>query len=140
MRRTNHIGPRTMHRRMNHIRRGIQQPTRAPIDDLPIVIDEDQIRALDHAERHAERVHPEGGRVDGVAERDVARDTFVVAQLAEDAEGERQPAFQVGSFLVFVGEAWWGGEFLKLDLGAYSILVSPGQVLCVRLTRRRNKV
>ena len=107
-----------MHRRMNHIRRGVQQPAWTTINNLPIVIDKDQIRALDHAERHAERVHPEGGGVDGVAERDVARDTFVVAQLAEDAEGERQPAFQVGSFLVFVGEAWWGGEFLKLDLGA----------------------
>lgn len=44
--------------------------------------------------------------------------TFIVTQLAEYAERERQPAFQIRSFLVLVGEAWWGGEFLKLDLGA----------------------
>lgn len=105
MRRTHHIRPRRMHRRMNHIRCRIQQAARPPIDDLPVVVHQDEVTALDQAEGHAERVHPEGGRVDGVAECYVACDTFVVAQFAEDAEGEGEAAFQVGSFFVFVGEA-----------------------------------
>lgn len=116
MRRTHHVRPGRMHRRVDHVRRRVQQPAGAAIDDLPVMIDEDQIAALDQAERHAERVHPEGGGIDRVAECDVARDALVVAQFAEDAEGEREAAFQVCALFVLVGEAWGGGKFLQLDL------------------------
>lgn len=114
MRGTHDIRPRRMHRRMDHIRRGIQQPTGPPVDDLPVVIHEDEIRALDHAEGHAERVHPEGRRVDRVSESDVSGDAFVVAEFAEDAEREGEAAFQVGPLGVFVSEARGGGEVLQL--------------------------
>jgi hypothetical protein len=114
MRRTHDIRPRGMHRGMDHIRGCIQQAAGPPVDDLPVVVHEDQIGGLDQGEGHAEWVDPEGGWVDGVPERDVPSDAFVVAELAEDAEGEREAAFQVGALFVLVLESGRGGEVLEL--------------------------
>lgn len=71
MRRTQHIRPRGMDRRMDHERRRVEKPARPPVYHGAVVVNLDQIRGFDLGKGHPEGVHPEGGRVDGVAERDV---------------------------------------------------------------------
>lgn len=116
MRRTVDLWPCGMDRRVDHVRRGIEQPAGAARDDLPVVVDLDEIGRLDLGEGDAEGVDPEGGRVDGVAQGDVARDAFVEAILAEDAECGGQSALQVLALLVFVLEDGRLGEG-HLDFG-----------------------
>ena len=51
----------------------------------------------------------------------MAGDAFVVAEFAEDAEGEGEAAFEVGAFGVFVGEGGGGGEFQHLGGGGLGV-------------------
>ena len=111
VRRTEHVRSGLVDGRVDHVRRGIQQSARAAVNHLAGVVDQDQVTLLDQREGHAERVDPEGVGVDGVAERDVAGHAFVKAQFAEDAEGEREAAFEVFALGVLVLEFGRGGEF-----------------------------
>lgn len=87
MRRAHDVGSRLVHRVVDYVPGDIQEPVLAAVDDLALLVDEDQVGCFDQAERGAEGVHPEGVRVYGVAECDVAGDAFIQAVFAEDAEG-----------------------------------------------------
>lgn len=117
MRRTQHIGPRFMDRRMDHKRRSIEQLHRSTGDDLSLMVHLDQVRHLDQRERNAEGIHPERSGVDWVAESDVSSDAFVEAEFSEDAEGGCQAPFQIFPLLIFVLEFGRTGEFGHLHLG-----------------------
>ena len=109
MRSTQHIRPRLMNRRVNHVRRRVEQSVLAAVDDSAGVVDEDEVGFGYEAESPAEGVHPEAVWLDGVAEGDVAGDAFVEAVFAENAEGGGEAAFEVVAFGVFVCEGWWAG-------------------------------
>lgn len=51
----------------------------------------------------------------------MAGHAFVVAEFAEDAEGEGEAAFEVGAFGVFVGEGWRRGELEHLCSGGLAV-------------------
>lgn len=60
----------------------------------------------------------------------MAGDAFVVAKVAEDAEGESEAAFEIDAFGLFVGEGWRGGEFEHLCIGGLGVdfgFVSGGE-------------
>ena len=107
MSRTINIWSRSMDRRMDHIRRRIEKPAWASIDDLTRVVNEDKIRFIDQRESDAEWVNPETIWLHRISEGDVSCDTFVETIFAEDAECCGEAAFQVFSFFVFVFEFWW---------------------------------
>lgn len=114
VRRAQHIRPSFMNGRVDHVRRRVQQPVLSTIDDFARVVDEDEVGLGHQAESAPEGVYPEAVWVHGVAERDVARYTFVEAVFAEDAEGGGEAAFEVVAFGVFVGEGWGAGEEMLL--------------------------
>lgn len=64
-----------MNRRVDHERRGIEHTVRTTVDDLAVVIDLDQVRFRYQRECTAKWVYPEGRRINGVSESDVAGDT-----------------------------------------------------------------
>lgn len=117
VRRTQHVRPRLMNRAMDHKRRRIQQPDLPAPNHLAIMIDMYQIAPLHERESDAERVHPEGVRIDGIADGDVAGDAFVEAVFAEDAQGGGEAALEVFALFVFVGEFGGAGEFGHLHFG-----------------------
>lgn len=108
--RAEHVRSRRVDRRVYHVGRRVQQTNRTSVDDLAAVVDLDKVGGLDQGKRDAERVHPEGGRVDWIPECDVAGDSFVEAILAEDTEGGCQSSLEVFPLLVLVFEDWWSGE------------------------------
>lgn len=112
------VWPGRVHGRVDHVGGHVEQAAGPAVDHLTVMVHQDQIRGLDLAKGHAERVHPEVVRLDGVAERDVAGDAFVVALLAEDAEGQCQPALEVGALFVLVGELGRAGELEHRRLDA----------------------
>lgn len=87
VRRAHDVGSRLVHRVVDYVPSDIQEPVLTAVDNLALLVDEDQVRCFDQAERGAEGVHPEGAWVYGVTERDVAGDAFLQAVFAEDAEG-----------------------------------------------------
>lgn len=101
-----------MNRTMNHERRRIQMPP--PVlpagDNLPLMIDLDQVLGRDLGKGDPERIHPEGGRGDGVADGDVARYTFFEAVFGKDAEGQGEAGFEVFAFFLFGGGGGWAGD------------------------------
>ena len=72
MRSTDDLRPCRVDGRMDHERRGVEQPVGPAGDDLSFVVDLDQVGGFDQREGEAEGVYPEGRGVDGVAEGDVA--------------------------------------------------------------------
>ena len=82
MGRTQDVWPSVVNGTVDHERGGIQQPHVATVDDLPVVVDLDEIALLDEGEGNTERVDPEGGRVDGIPQRDVSRDALIEAVFA----------------------------------------------------------
>ena len=121
MRRAHNIRPRLMDSRMDHIRRGIQQPVLSASDHFPCMVDEDEVGLVHEAERAAEGIHPEAVGLYGIAEGDVACDTLVVAVFAEDAEGGCEAAFEVFALLVLVFEGRWpdglrAGQSMQLNI------------------------
>jgi hypothetical protein len=117
------VWPRGVYGVVDHVGGGVEEAVIvvAAIDDLAGGVDLDQVARLDQGEGQAERVDPEGGGVDGVAEGDVAGDAFVVAELAEDTEGEGQAAFEVGTFFVLVREGGWGRKLHHLRHGRLGV-------------------
>ena len=109
MRRTEDIRPRLVDRRVDHVRRRVQQPILPAVDHVAGVVDEDQVGLGHQAESAPEGVHPEAVGLHGVAEGDVAGDALVEAVFAEDAEGGSEAAFEVVSFGMFVVEGWGAG-------------------------------
>lgn len=69
-----HVRARRVNSRVDHERRRVEQPAGSAIDHFPGVADLDQIGGFDLRKGDAKRVHPEGGRVDGVAQGDVSGD------------------------------------------------------------------
>ncbi len=113
-----------MHGTMDHKSCCVKKPAGAAVDYLALVVDLNQIAALDHGESHSERVYPESGWVDRVSKRDVACYTLVETILAENAEGGSQAAFEVVALFIFVGEfgrAWnvelLGFGFVVMETG-----------------------
>jgi len=94
---------------VDHVGGGVEQTVLAAADDFAGVVDEDEVGFGHEAEGAAEGVHPEAVGLYGVAERDVAGDTFVEAVFAEDAEGGGEAAFEVFALFVLVGEGWGSG-------------------------------
>src|SRR5260221_8225278 len=70
---------------------------------------QNQVRGPDHGEIHAERVDPEVVRLFRVAGGDMAGDSFVIAELGEEAESGGQALFAVETFL-FRGTRGRGGS------------------------------
>lgn len=82
MRCTQDIWSRLVNRTVDHERRSIQQPHVTTVDDLPVVVHLYEIALLDEGEGNTERIDPEGGRVDGISQRDVPRDALIEAVFA----------------------------------------------------------
>lgn len=75
----------------------------AALRDPALLIDQDQIRHLDLAEVHAQRVQPEVIREYGVPDTDVSSDALVVAAVGEYAEGRREVLFAVMALFLHGG-------------------------------------
>lgn len=110
VRRAQHVRPRFVDRAVDHVGGCVEEAVGPAVDHGAAVVDEDEVRFCYEAEGESERVYPEAVGVDGVAERDVPGDAFVEAVFAEDAEGGGQPAFEVFTLFVLVGEGWWSGK------------------------------
>ena len=95
----------------------VQQPDVSTVNDLAIVVHLYQIALPNQRESHPKRVHPESGRIDRIAQRDVSRHPLVEAVFAEDSEGGSKFAFQVVALCVFVREFCGAGEFGHLHFG-----------------------
>lgn len=106
------IRPRLVDRRMDHIRRSIQQPVLAPSNHLSCMVDEDQIGFVHHAESAAERVDPKAVWLYRIAERDMACNALVVSVFAEDAEGGCEAAFEIFALFMLVFEGGWSDGFI----------------------------
>lgn len=117
MRRAQHIRPRLVNRAMDHKRRRVQQPHLPTRYHRPRMVHLDQIAPLHQREGYPERVHPEGGRVHRVPDRDVPCYAFVEAVFAEDAQGGGEPPFEVFALFVLVGEFGGAGESGHLYFG-----------------------
>lgn len=103
---------------MDHEARAIQETVRAPINDLAVRINQDQIGASHQRKRSPQRIHPKVVRQDGIPERNVPREALVKGILGKDAERESEAALEVFAFLLLVGEFGRRGDFLELDFGA----------------------
>lgn len=57
------------------------------VQDVAFVVDPQQVAFVDEIEVDAERIDPEGGRVDWITDSDVASEAFVETVVAEDAVG-----------------------------------------------------
>ena len=66
------VGPGGMDRGVDHEGCSVEEADRPPVEDLAFMADLDEVGGFDLREGDAERVHPEGGGVDRVAESDVA--------------------------------------------------------------------
>ena len=87
-----------MHLRVDRERGAVDH--RVALDHLAGVVDTDQVRDADVLEVHAERVEPEPVEVLGIAHRDVAGDTLVEPELAEQAERRGEALLAVQPFLL----------------------------------------
>ena len=67
---------------MDHEGSRIQQSHISTGDDLPLMVDLDQVALLDEGKRNSERVDPECCGIDRIAQGDVSSDTFIEAVLA----------------------------------------------------------
>lgn len=72
---------------MDHVSCNVQEPALSTPDDFALFIHMDEVGGLDQTKRNTERIHPECRGVDGIAESDVARDSLVESQFAEDTKG-----------------------------------------------------
>ena len=112
MRRALHVRPCLMHRMMNHERGRVQQPHLAPVHNLAVPIDADEVAAAHGPEGDAEGIHPERVWLNRVADRDMARHAGLVPELAEDAQPGGQTALQVLTLLILVREGGRAAETL----------------------------
>lgn len=71
---TNDIGTSSVNGRVDHERSSVEEPIRASVNDLAIMIDLDQIRGFHQRKRGPEWIDPESGWVHGVAKSDMASD------------------------------------------------------------------
>ena len=102
------VGPRRVDRRVDHERRPVH---RTPaVDDLPVVVDEDEVADLHVAEALDERVDPEVVRELGVAHGDVSGDALAEAAAAEDAQRTGELLLAVEALLLDGGERRRPGE------------------------------
>ena len=67
MGRAHHVRPSLVHGTVDHECSSIQQPHIAPINDLSLVIHLDKITFFDEGKRDTERIDPERGWIDGIA-------------------------------------------------------------------------
>lgn len=86
MRRSIDIWTSLVNGRMDHVCCAVEQTAWPAINDLSLFVDENEIRGLDHGERNAEGIDPEGRRVHRIAQRDVPRNSFIEPVLAKDPE------------------------------------------------------
>src|SRR5258708_38656104 len=76
-----HVGPGEVHLRVDA--EGSTVHWLVALDHVALVIDQDQVRDLDLAEVHSERIDPEPVMMLGVARREVAVDTLGAPQSPE---------------------------------------------------------
>jgi len=82
------VGPRRVNARMND--EGGRIDRIIAFDDVAAVVAADEVRDLDLAEMHAERIDPERVGKLGVARGDVSGDPLVEAEFREQSEARRQ--------------------------------------------------
>lgn len=79
----------------------VQHPFRTTtVNDAAVRTDEQQIRDGHEAERDAEGVDPEVVLEDGIAERQVSRDTLFETEHAEHTEGLSKPLLATASLIL----------------------------------------
>src|SRR6266699_933289 len=68
------------------------------LNHLPFVAHKDQISRCDVGKMNTERVDPEPVRVFGVSDRDVSRESLVIAEMSKQTKGGSQPLFAMFPF------------------------------------------
>lgn len=114
---------------MNHNRGAINQPIRAALNHIPLMIDPHQITPPDRRKALPESIQPQRRRLDRVPTGNMPGDALVESLGGKDAEGGCQAAFEVVPLLVGVGEFGRRGEaaaedvrFLAVRLGVFGLL------------------
>ena len=74
-----HVRPSFVDSAMDHESSGVQQPHVPTINDFPLVVHLDKITLLDEGERDTERIDPERGWIDGIAECNMPSNALVEA-------------------------------------------------------------
>lgn len=133
--RAHNVGSRFVNRMVDHICRSVEESDFSTVNDLAGVIDQDEIRGLDQAERDAKGIDPERSRVDWIlgcvsngtlqSERsdaysqcDVSGHTLVKAIFAKDSERSGKPTLQVCTLFVRIIERRWARESKGLQLAS----------------------
>lgn len=127
--RTDHIRPGLVDRSMDHESGRVQESHFTTIDDVPTVIHLYQVTLPHQRERHTKRVHPERGRVNRIAERNVTGNALIKPVFAEDAKGSRETTFQVFTLLVLICKFRRARELWHLNFGL--VLTQAGLKRCL---------
>lgn len=91
----------------------IQEPVLSPVNYNSLVINQNQVVRSDKREMQSEGIDPETLFVDGIANRNVAGDTFCEAAFGEDSKGHGETLLQVCALGVGVIERWGTGWYVR---------------------------
>ena len=107
---SSNIRSRLVHSTMDQKPRRVSWQIHIAPDSLPIIVYQNHIAGFQQAKMLRQRVRPEGVRVLGVADGDVAGHAFGVAFAGEDAEGEGHFGQHPGAVGGVGGVGWDAGE------------------------------